>query len=84
MAIMTSDGSILWAIAATIALFGADLSAAQAGANRLGLCRLRAQRVRARATTDEMQPTMHRQAHRGAGSRLSTAKEQQDGAASPP
>jgi hypothetical protein len=55
---MTSDGSILWAIAATIALFGADLSAAQAGANRLGLCRLRAQRVRARATTDEMLPTI--------------------------
>jgi len=28
---MTSDGSIPWAIAATIALFSLDLSAAQAG-----------------------------------------------------
>jgi len=38
---MTSDGSISWAIAAAIALLGVDLPAAQAGTNRLGLCRLR-------------------------------------------
>ncbi|TRC70785.1 hypothetical protein FJV83_31795 [Mesorhizobium sp. WSM4307] len=58
MAIMTSDGSISWAIAATIALSSLDLSAAQAGANRLGRCRLRAGRARTQATTDEMLPTI--------------------------
>ncbi|QND58623.1 hypothetical protein [Mesorhizobium huakuii] len=42
MAIMTSDGSILWAIAATIAWLSLGLFATLAGANRLGLCRLRA------------------------------------------
>ncbi|QKD19396.1 hypothetical protein [Mesorhizobium sp. NZP2077] len=73
MAIMVSDESILSAIAATIALLSLDLLAAQAGAGCLGLCRLRAPHLRARATIDEMRRLSHRRAgqtNHGAKARL--------------
>jgi len=65
---MTSDGSIPWAIAATIALFSLDLSAAQAGAD----C------VRGAFVPGPRQMKCYRlsrrQARQGADSRLSTVE----------
>jgi hypothetical protein len=80
---MTSDGSISWVIAATIALLSLDLSAAQAGANWLRLCRLRAPFVPGPAHMKRYRLS-RRQARHGADSRFSTVKEQQDGTASSP
>jgi hypothetical protein len=59
---MISDGSVLRAIAATIALLSLGLFATQAGASWLGLCRLRAPHLGARATTDEMRRPSQRRA----------------------